>query len=117
MCDAHADTSDVVTLNDVVGELPANVTESTGTVSFAAHGKDISLKYWKFENADAPAARRAVPLVCLHGGPSFSHGYLLGLRLLASSSGALSCFWVFILPQIGFLSIWDFSKESEHFLG
>ena len=32
-------------------------------------------------------------------------------------SGTLSCFWVSILPQIGCLSIRDFSKESEHFLG
>ena len=39
------------------------------------------------------------------------------VRQEQGSRGTLSCFWMSILPQIGNLSIRDFSKESEHFLG
>jgi proline-specific peptidase len=68
--------SALVTLDDLIGELP-EVTTTTGTVKV----RDMDIAYWKFEEEGT----RKPPVIGLHGGPAFTHNYILPLKLLAAS--------------------------------
>ena len=71
------DGAALVTLDDLIGELP-EVTTATGTVKV----RDMDVAYWKFELEEGA---RKPPVIGLHGGPAFTHNYILPLKLLATS--------------------------------
>ena len=41
--------------------------------------RGINVSYWKYTSSDAPS-NHSIPIVALHGGPSFSHHYMLPLK-------------------------------------
>jgi proline-specific peptidase len=69
----------VVTLDDLIGDTSALQCQK-GTLSL----RGLSVAYWIYSN---PTSAPKPPVIALHGGPSFTHHYMLPLKLLALTEG------------------------------
>ena len=66
----------LVTLDDLIGELP-EITKTQGTME----SRGLTVTWWRYASADADKP----PIIGLHGGPAFTHNYILPLKLLATT--------------------------------
>ena len=66
-----------LSMEELIGPMP-DVVCTTGVVKV----RGLGVKWWRYEHKDTPAD--AVPVVALHGGPAFTHNYILPLKLLAN---------------------------------
>lgn len=67
----------MISMDDLIGALP-NVKCTTGTITVKG---GLQVKWWKYEHVNTPT--NTPPVVALHGGPAFTHNYILPLKLLA----------------------------------
>ena len=78
----------LVTLQDLIGDTSGLVLKR-GKVSVRG---GLSVAYWLFSSPD-PAHASKPTIVALHGGPSFTHNYILPLLLLTLEHGYPVCFY------------------------
>jgi proline-specific peptidase len=71
-----------VTLEALVGRSLSHLAQTSGTVTV----RGVAVRWWRFEN-EALTRKQGPrpPVVALHGGPAFTHGYIKPLVLLADA--------------------------------
>jgi len=70
-------------MDDLIGPM-GHLNVTTGIVSV----RGLDVRWWKYENDSLRRLGRR-PVVALHGGPAFTHNYILPLQLLADSGHAV----------------------------
>lgn len=69
----------LVTTNDLIGNTD-DYTVTTGRVKIKG---DLYVTYWRYEDPKHPDTKKNDPVIAMHGGPSFTHNYMIPLKLLA----------------------------------
>ena len=88
------DTSDIITLEDLIGDM-SHLKIKTGVIPVRGKG----IKYWCYKNPNQPLGERP-PVLALHGGPAFTHSYMLPLILLADFGMNLSLIFQAKIPKL-----------------
>ena len=67
------------TTDDLIG----NTDDFTCTTGRVQIKDDLYVTYWRYEDPKHPETKKNHPVIAMHGGPSFTHNYMIPLKLLA----------------------------------